>query len=236
MPGTFSPPPRVSGFLWSRWRGKTFPAFPAHAQPAVLRIWYEPHVLLLHTAIWRGRKLISQWQCSFHLKAAMRFGNLFATVRLQQQHRPLICLSGLSKWKYRCFNNTPLYFMYICIVIYIYIFIFLDFCVQITIIYVYCSISCFVLIPLRLLKLYIYLVTNLLYFLPCSDAQIIHAKWMFSPGESSSLNNCIKLFLYIIYHQDHSQGLNVQAYEAIHLVTLILTTASTLHVLYAAVL
>ena len=54
MPGTFSPPPRVSdpdmhhgtcvtpvpwcmpgslnsGFLWSRRRGKTFPAFPAHA-------------------------------------------------------------------------------------------------------------------------------------------------------------------------------------------------------------
>ena len=62
MPGTFSPPPRVSdpdmhhgmcvthvpwrmpgsltsGFLWSRRRGKTFPAFPAHAQPAILRIW-----------------------------------------------------------------------------------------------------------------------------------------------------------------------------------------------------
>ena len=62
MPGTFSPPPRVSdpdmhhgtcvthvpwcmpgsltsGFIWSRrWR-KTFPAFPAHAQPAILRIW-----------------------------------------------------------------------------------------------------------------------------------------------------------------------------------------------------
>ena len=56
MPGTLSPPPRVSnpgmhygtcgthvpwcmpgsltsGFLWSRWWGKTFPAFPAHAQP-----------------------------------------------------------------------------------------------------------------------------------------------------------------------------------------------------------
>ena len=62
MPGTFSPPPRVSdpdmhhdtcvthvpwcmpgsltsGFLWSRRRGKTFPAFPTHAQPAILRIW-----------------------------------------------------------------------------------------------------------------------------------------------------------------------------------------------------
>ena len=54
----FSPPPRVSdpdmhhgtcvthvpwcmpgsltnGFLWSRWWGKTFPAFPAHAQPTI---------------------------------------------------------------------------------------------------------------------------------------------------------------------------------------------------------
>ena len=62
MPGTFSPSPQVSdpdmhhgtcvthvpwcmpgsltsSFLWNRWRGKTFPAFPAHAQPAILRIW-----------------------------------------------------------------------------------------------------------------------------------------------------------------------------------------------------
>ena len=56
MPGTFSPPPEASdpdmhygtwcmpesltsGFLWSRRRGKTFPAFPVHAQPAMLRIW-----------------------------------------------------------------------------------------------------------------------------------------------------------------------------------------------------
>ena len=62
MPGTFSPPPQVSdtdmhhgtcvthvpwcmpgsltsGFLWSRSVGKTFPAFPAHAQPAILCIW-----------------------------------------------------------------------------------------------------------------------------------------------------------------------------------------------------
>ena len=62
MPGTFSPSPQVSdpdmhhgtcvthvpwcmpgsltsGFLWNRRRGKTFPAFPAHAQPAILHIW-----------------------------------------------------------------------------------------------------------------------------------------------------------------------------------------------------
>ena len=62
MPGTLSPPQRVSDldmhhgtcvthvpscmlgsltsdFLWNRWRGETFPAFPAHAQPAILRIW-----------------------------------------------------------------------------------------------------------------------------------------------------------------------------------------------------
>ena len=62
MPGTFSPSPQVSdpdmhhgtcvthvpwcmpgsltiGFFWNRRRGKTFPAFPAHAQPAILRIW-----------------------------------------------------------------------------------------------------------------------------------------------------------------------------------------------------
>ena len=66
MPGTFPPPPRVSGpdmhhgtcvthvpwcmlgsltsgfFLSRRW-GKTFPAFPVHAQPAILRIWQDAH-------------------------------------------------------------------------------------------------------------------------------------------------------------------------------------------------
>ena len=62
MPGTFSPSPHVSdpdmhhgtcvthvpwcmpgsltsGFILNRRRGETFPAFPAHAQPAILRIW-----------------------------------------------------------------------------------------------------------------------------------------------------------------------------------------------------
>ena len=62
MPGTFSPSPQVSdpdmhhgtcvthvpwcmpgsltsSFLWNRRRGKTFPAFPAHAQTAILGIW-----------------------------------------------------------------------------------------------------------------------------------------------------------------------------------------------------
>ena len=64
MPGMFSPSPQVSdpdmhhgtyvthvpwcmpgsltsGFLWNWRRGETFPAFPAHAQPAILRIWLE---------------------------------------------------------------------------------------------------------------------------------------------------------------------------------------------------
>ena len=62
MPGTFSPSPQVSapdmhhgtcvthvpwcmpglvtsGFRWNRRRGETFPAFPTHAQPAMLCIW-----------------------------------------------------------------------------------------------------------------------------------------------------------------------------------------------------
>ena len=64
MPGTFSPPPRVSDLdmhhgtcvmhvpwgmprsptiLCSRWRGEKFLAFPAHAQPAILRICQEDH-------------------------------------------------------------------------------------------------------------------------------------------------------------------------------------------------
>ena len=62
MPGTFSPSSQVSdpdmhhgtcvthvpwcmsgsltsGFLWNWRRGETFPTFPAHAQPAIFRIW-----------------------------------------------------------------------------------------------------------------------------------------------------------------------------------------------------
>ena len=69
MPGTFSPPPRVSepdmhhdpcvtnvpwcmpgsltsGFSRSLWWRKTFPAFPVHVQPAILRIWWKAHVKL----------------------------------------------------------------------------------------------------------------------------------------------------------------------------------------------
>ena len=65
MPGTLPPPPRVSdpdmlhgtwvthvprcmpgslicGFLWSRWR-ENVPGIPAHAQPAILRIWQKAH-------------------------------------------------------------------------------------------------------------------------------------------------------------------------------------------------
>ena len=34
MPGSLT-----GDFLWNRRRGKTFPAFPAHEQPAILRIW-----------------------------------------------------------------------------------------------------------------------------------------------------------------------------------------------------
>ena len=80
-PGKFSPPPRVNDpgmhhgtcvthvpwcmpgsltndFLWSRRRGKTFPAFPAHAQTAILRIWQEAHteahwwVITIHGFTW----------------------------------------------------------------------------------------------------------------------------------------------------------------------------------------
>ena len=66
MPGTFFLPPQISDpdmhhstcitqvpwcmpesltsdFLCSQWRAKTFPAFLAHAQPAILRIWQEAH-------------------------------------------------------------------------------------------------------------------------------------------------------------------------------------------------
>ena len=37
VPYDFCPPPPL------RWPGETFPAFPAHAQPAIVRIWKEAH-------------------------------------------------------------------------------------------------------------------------------------------------------------------------------------------------
>ena len=86
MPGTFSPPSRVSdpdmhhgtcvtyvpwcmpgsltcGFLWSRWRGGMFPAFPAHAQLAILRNWQEAHDLHFHFSGTGANVLLprSQW-------------------------------------------------------------------------------------------------------------------------------------------------------------------------------
>ena len=74
IPGTLSPSPQVSdpdmhhgtcvthvpwcmpgsltsGFLWNWRRGKTFPAFPAHAQPAMLRIWQEAHCFRLFCCV-----------------------------------------------------------------------------------------------------------------------------------------------------------------------------------------
>ena len=73
MPGTFSPPRQVSdpdmhhgtcvthvpwcmsgsltsGFLRNRRWGKTFPAFPAHAQTTILRIWFL--LMLAWTSRW----------------------------------------------------------------------------------------------------------------------------------------------------------------------------------------
>ena len=72
MPGTFSPTPTSKetasyrsrhasrhvcqahavmnvGIANPRWRGKTFPAFPVHAQPAILRIWQEAHVSITYS-------------------------------------------------------------------------------------------------------------------------------------------------------------------------------------------
>ena len=79
MPGTFPPPPRLSdpdmhhgtcvthvpwcmpgsltsSFFWSRRWGETSPAFPAHAQPTILRIWQEAHKLYP----WSARRCLRQ--------------------------------------------------------------------------------------------------------------------------------------------------------------------------------
>ena len=58
MPGTFSPPPtsretankrsrHASWHVRDAMAGKTFPAFPAHAQPVILRIWHHKRPMLV---------------------------------------------------------------------------------------------------------------------------------------------------------------------------------------------
>ena len=82
MLGTFSPPPQVSdpdmhhgtcvthvpwcmpgsltrGFLWIRRRGKTFPAFPAHAQPAILCFWQEAYIPGGFYSLLRSQELVN---------------------------------------------------------------------------------------------------------------------------------------------------------------------------------
>ena len=76
MPGTFSLSPQVSvpdmhhgtltsgftsGFLWNRRRGKTFPAFPTHAQPAILRIWQEAHAKVLERRVRAKSRDYTEW-------------------------------------------------------------------------------------------------------------------------------------------------------------------------------
>ena len=93
MPGTFSPSPQVSdpvmhhgtcvthvpwcmpgsltsGFLRNRRPGKTFPAFPAHAQPAILRIWQVAHVLMITSLA------LVQCQCNNHVNPTYLLSNM----------------------------------------------------------------------------------------------------------------------------------------------------------------
>ena len=62
----------TSGFLWNwRW-GKTFPALPAHAQPAILRIWKEAH--------W-GRKQVPSRSCGLHIHVIHMIKTVYAIYR-----------------------------------------------------------------------------------------------------------------------------------------------------------
>ena len=71
MPRTFSPPPRVSGpnMHQDRWLvvsfevGGGFPAFPVHAQPAILRIWQEAHSTVSIVPIDDDSPQICTWFC-----------------------------------------------------------------------------------------------------------------------------------------------------------------------------
>ena len=95
IPGTFSPPPRVSDpdlhhgtcvihmqswcmteslisdFLWSRWLEKMFPASPAHRQLAILRIWQGVHAAKWFS--WRSMRpysgdfIVHQYHLGIHI-------------------------------------------------------------------------------------------------------------------------------------------------------------------------
>ena len=103
IPGTFSPSPQVSdpdmhhgtcvthvpwcmpgslysSFLWNRRRGKTFPAFPAHAQPVFLRIWQEAHG--------EGDRLICQQRIHKYTQTDQRPKSLTAWSKRSRQWGP----------------------------------------------------------------------------------------------------------------------------------------------------
>ena len=71
MPGTFSPHAsrhmRDAGianypFPMKSVVGKMFLAFPAHAQPAILHIWYEAHAVVYHFHhVWTPANACNQW-------------------------------------------------------------------------------------------------------------------------------------------------------------------------------
>ena len=83
--------------------GKTFPAFPAHAQPAILRIWQEAHIMATY-AMARGpyhRYLCSKFSVIFHWY-------LFRIVQLTMcQHRSRLWMALYWRHAITWTNDDP---------------------------------------------------------------------------------------------------------------------------------
>ena len=66
----------TGGLPWSRWRWETFPAFPAHAQPAILRFWWEAHgTIYTYQKHYVRVTLVSAW-CNYCVIVPFYFMNM----------------------------------------------------------------------------------------------------------------------------------------------------------------
>ena len=132
MPGTFSPPSGTSDldmhhgtcvthvpwcmpgsltsvFPWCQWRGKTFPAFPAHAQPAILRIWQEAHWIGFYPLSWN---LMILTDARWHAKVFpmnILYDECYEHGCLTTQRWMLWAWLSYKQWKIPMYDETRCY-------------------------------------------------------------------------------------------------------------------------------
>ena len=83
----------TSGFLWNRRRGKTFPAFPAHAQPAIF------YVSGKRPMIWSAE--LSEWTC---VCRTVWFVELVYCACVSNVRNPYVNSSAVNQREYRTFD------------------------------------------------------------------------------------------------------------------------------------